>query len=194
MSKDDIDIESVMAGIRQKVREDLKNGRPTVPGFRPSSPAQSGSAASTIVLSPELQYLNAHWCDWLQAEEPPVSHRPVLGKIVLGAKNFVIQTVWKYIFGKYFERERVYQHNIVRFLNETAYYVDRRDSEVFDHLFQKIDADIKALNERMDRLFDLAASENLALQDEVRELQAAAGVLSTSSRAASLQGSSRSAR
>lgn len=194
MSKDDIDIESVMAGIRQKVREDLKKGRPTVPGFRPSSPAQSGSAASTIVLSPELQYLNAHWCDWLQAEEPPVSHRPVLGKIVLGAKNFVIQTVWKYIFGKYFERERVYQHNIVRFLNQTAYYVDRRDSEVFDHLFQKIDADIKALNERMDRLFDLAASENLALQDEVRELQAAAGVLSTSSRAASLQGSSRSAR
>ena len=107
-----------------------------------------------------------------------MSHRPVIGKIILGAKNFVISSVWKYVIGKYFVNERTFHHNLVRYLNENARYIDRRDTEVFEHLFNKINSDIKALNERMDRLFDLAASERIALSEELDELRQASQALS----------------
>lgn len=176
MAAETVDVEAIMMEIRNKVREDLSDRKPQ------SLPLTEGIGIRTelptsILFSEQLQYMNEHWNGWLVAEEP-FSNRPVVGKFILKAKQFIISTVWKYVLGKYFDNERVFQHNLVRYLNDNARYIDKRDTEVFDHLFKKIDSDIKALNERVDRLFEMAARERIALSDELEELKRSSQALS----------------
>ncbi len=173
MTDGKINVEEIMMKIREQVREDLKKNPPTGQAVSALNlwTKQGASVSSTPVIhSEELHFLNNHWRDWQQAE-PLASHRPVVGKVILAVKGFISRTVWKHVIGHYFDLEKNFHYHLVRFLNETAVYIDRRDGEVFEQLRHKIDHDTATINARMDRLFELAVSERIALSEELEQLR-----------------------
>lgn len=149
------DVEALMARIRDEVRQELERSGTTLPRYMPPPPKLADGTVAPILYSDELNFLNAHWNQWAE----PVaysSHRKFVGRVVIGIKNrlrsFLVETLLK----SYFEREREFQMNLVRYLNSTARYVDARNAEIFWQLVSKIDNDVAAINDRTDRLFDEA--------------------------------------
>lgn len=159
------DVEAIMERIRAEVRRaeekrsaDHRFGAPS-PFPRPPGRdyAASTGAFSPIRAREELRYLNDNWHSWVAPEEPR-SHRKLAGRVVVRVKRFILDAVWEYLLKGYFERERQFQMNVVRFLNQIAHHVDERDADIFWQLVKKLDNDIVGVNQRTDRLFDDAAA------------------------------------
>ena len=156
------DVEAIMERIRSEVRaasmkRDDRFGPPS-PYPRPIGAAAAAPGSfSPIIYREELRYLNDNWHSWVTPEDP-VTHRRFYGKLIVRVKRFILDAVWNYILKGYFERERQFQMNLVRFLNELARHVDQRDADVFWQLVKKLDNDIVGVNERTDLLFDEAAA------------------------------------
>lgn len=158
-----------MAGIRDRVRKDLKErGRETPSRVRVVEIERDPGTA--LIDYDELNYLNAHFHDWAQVGEIS-SHRRGAGRVIVWFKRKVLHTVLEYVLNGYFERERSFHIQLVRFLNANARYIDNRDYQNFWQLVEKIDRDIIALNERTDRMFDEAYTSVIALREEVAELR-----------------------
>jgi len=159
------DIKQLMSEIRSQIANELKDN-----SFKPRLSRQSvgqfsqGSVAA-ILYSDELNYLNANWGNWSPVEEIK-SHRKFIGPIIVGFKKFVAKFLFNNLLKSYFSREHDFQMNMVRFLNKNARYIDARDSEIFWQIIQKIDNDIKSVNQRTDVLFDelYAVVETLKVQ------------------------------
>ncbi|MCB0360957.1 MAG: hypothetical protein KDD44_15015, partial [Bdellovibrionales bacterium] len=161
-----VDVEAIMRRIRTEVIERAKGrGQRAIPTYRNSS-GDRNAPPSSVLYSEELNYLNAHWHDWSAAAEI-TSHRRFIGPLIVRAKRFFVDWVQKYLLKGYFERERQFQMNLVRLLNDTVRYVDRRDAEIFWQLIKKIDADVASLNERMDRLHDESAGSLMTVERRV---------------------------
>lgn len=158
-----IDVEALMASIRAQVKRELgtRGDSPSsgVRYFKPKDSPRGGDdgADTPLLYSEDLNYLNAHWHDWNVTGEIK-SHRRFLGPIIRRVKRFIIDAVWELLLKEYTMRERQYQMRSVRFLNEVARYVDKRDKEIFWQLVSKIDNEVAAVNGRTDRLFDQALS------------------------------------
>lgn len=155
-------VEAIMERIRSEVRaaamkRDDRFGSPSAYPRPVGAGAAAPGAFSPIIYREELRYLNDNWHSWV-TPEAPVSHRRFYGRFIVRAKRFVLDAVWNYILKGYFERERQFQMNLVRFLNELARHVDQRDADVFWQLVKKLDNDIVGVNERTDLLFDDAAA------------------------------------
>ena len=161
------DVEVIMNRIRDEVRASVASDRASYPRYIPPATNES-SSGSALIESDELSYLNAHWHDWMIAEEV-VSHRPVVGKFIVRAKRFVIDAVWHYVLKGYLQREKQFQMQLVRHLNTTAQHVDKRDYDNFWQLIKKIDSDVTALNERMDFLFTRLHSQVSSLESELEQ-------------------------
>ena len=121
MSEEKLDIERIMAGIRAEIRESIVAEQN--PGASRSEAPGAGDSVSPLVYSEELNYLNQNWQNWFTPIEP-TSHRPISGSIVVRIKRFILNTVWTYFLKDYFDEERRFQMNLVRFLNATARAVD----------------------------------------------------------------------
>lgn len=77
----------------------------------------------------------------------------LIGKIILKIKR----RIFKFLMGildPYFKEEREYQASVVRFLNETAKYIDKRDINQFLELIKKIDGEVLLLNTKIDEILD----------------------------------------
>lgn len=161
------DVEAIMARIRERVREDLRNG-----STAQKMPAQlfklKESTQVPLLYSEELNYLNANWQNWVTPTEI-TSHRFLIGPIIVRAKRFLFNFIWKYILKGYFESERQFHMNLVRHLNASARYVEGRNSEIFWELVKKIDHDISEVNTRFDQLFDLGNMTLRATRHELEE-------------------------
>jgi hypothetical protein len=148
-----IDVEAIMARIRKDVVETLESSETRFPRYMPKDPQNSDGKLQPVQYSDELSYLNAHWNDWA-VEQEFVSHRKFFGRIIVSLKSRFRNFLWQSLFKEYFERERTFQANLIRYLNANARYIDSRDSELFWQIIQKLDNDIALLNDRGDRLYD----------------------------------------
>lgn len=164
----DCDVESLMKQIRRRVREDLSANPSRLPHYVPPAAKRFSDHVSPVLYCDELNYLNAAWNNWTQSEEYH-SHRPIVGRFIVTAKRAIFNFLVGSVLRRYFEREREYQMNLVRLLNAMARYIDARDAEIFWQLTEKIDHDVKAMNDRTDQLFDAAASEIVRLENRTKE-------------------------
>ena len=152
-SKRKPDVEAIMARIRRQVQSDISSEKSsTKPYVSPTTPFSDGNA-SPLLYSEELNFLNANWHNWNKRTDI-TSHRKILGPIIVRLKRFLADIAWNYLLKDYFENERRFQMNLVRHLNSSARYIDARDSRIFWQLVNKLDNDVKAINERADKLFD----------------------------------------
>ena len=159
------DIDAIMERIRADVKQSLAANGAAVPKYVPP-PSEGALDGRALIDFDELNYLNAHWHDWSVAEDIS-SHRKLLGPFIVRAKRFVMNVLWQYLLKGYLEREKQFQMQLVRYLNANARYVDSRDYKIFWEVVKKMDNDVSALNERMDRLIDKLHSNILALESEI---------------------------
>lgn len=117
----------------------------------------------SLIHSKELSYLNSNWHNWMIANDIS-SHRPLIGKVISRVKRFVIDVVWTYLFKDYVEREKKFQENLVRYLNDNINYIDKKNYEIFWQIINKLDKDISSIVERVDNLFDHAECRTNALE------------------------------
>lgn len=150
-----VDVEALMSRIREEVKAQLKNADRLPPPFSAKKASLESSTAVPVLYSEDLKFLNSHWHDWNAAAEI-TSHRKFLGKLIVRVKKLLVDIVWNYVLKGYFERERQFQMHLVRFLNDTAKYIDARDAEIFWQIITKVDNDVFAVNERIDRIYDEA--------------------------------------
>lgn len=153
-----LDVDEIMAGIRRAIKIGAdkigaESGGEQPLRYTPPAERLFDGAPSSILYSEELNYLNARWNSWSERENYS-SHRRLLGPLVVRLKRRIRDFLWESIFSSYFEREREFQMQLVKFLNSTARYVDARDADLFWQLVKKIDNDVAAVNERMDVLHD----------------------------------------
>ncbi len=98
----------------------------------------------SLIHSKELSYLNSNWHNWMIANDIS-SHRPLIGKVISRVKRFVIDVVWTYLFKDYVEREKKFQENLVRYLNDNINYIDKKNYEIFWQIINKLDKDISKI-------------------------------------------------
>jgi hypothetical protein len=147
------DVVAIMARIRAEVALEIKKSGTAMPKYLPPPAKLADGSLSPVLYAEELKYLNAHWNEW--AEPTPVSsHRRLLGRVIVRCKQKLRHYITESLLKSYFDREREFQMNLVRYLNATARYIDARDAEIFWQLVHKVDSDITTVNERTDRLFD----------------------------------------
>lgn len=115
-------------------------------------PGPSNVTSEPILFSDELAYLNAHWNDWATPSEFS-SHRPIVGNIFSKIKKKIQRYLFEVICKEYLERERSFNSNLVRCLNLTARYIDKKHEESFYALIKKVDTDINLVNSRNDEIF-----------------------------------------
>ena len=167
------DVEAIMERIRTEVRETIGEERAKYPRYVPPAAADERSAGLPLIDYEELNFLNAHWHDWTITEELS-SHRKFIGPIVVRAKRFIINVIWQYLLKGYLEREKQFHMQLVRYLNANARYVDNRDYEIFWQLIKKMDNDVEAMNNRVDRLVDALHGQLMVLESQ-NERRAANG-------------------
>lgn len=155
-----VDVESVMAEIRERVKNSLESGELSIPRYQSTKVSPEDVSVSPVLYSAELNYLNANWHNWNSSEDIS-SHRPVIGWFIVKSKKLVSRLA-QFFFKTYFEREREFQTHLVRFLNALVRYTDDKDSEIFWRIINKVDSDVLGVNERIDRIYD---ESNSTLRD-----------------------------
>ncbi len=184
------DVRSIMERIRERIKEDAANQKSSRRAFVPTKPLDSNGQrrAGELLHSEELRYLNSNYQFARLNTEGIQSHRPgLIGKAIVKIKRKVLQLIWDGLLKEYFENERNYQANLVRYLNDIAKYTDSRDAQNFWELVRKIDVDTTKALERIERIADeqsgdLRGSERRlieSLEAARRELSASLAQLQT---------------
>lgn len=169
-----IDIETIMSDIRSKVRQDIEKGSYVIQGSLSGFKQKAASSKNfkSLIDSKELNYINAHWHDLFPASSASLvsvsSHRKIIGKLIVKAKRFILNTVWNHLLKDYIDSERTYFMNITRYLNANARYIDDRIHEIFWQLIDKIDCDVKQVSDIISITQDRVYSTAVSLMDEVR--------------------------
>ena len=167
-----VDIEALMKEIRAQVKEEIGSGSYLVGAGKIARKApETPGVEDSIIYSEHLNYLNAHWHDWVKETEI-TSHRRFLGKAIVAVKRFIGSSVWEYILKDYLAAERNYNSQMVRYLNANARYIDSRVGDIFWQLIRKIDADIDQVREQMAHTREEARATFVSLGLEVREQMA----------------------
>ncbi len=161
---DTVDVEAIMERIRAQVKAAPRLG--SRPKYLPPAAKLFDANVSPVLYSEELNYLNSHWNDWSQPA-PFTSHRPLIGRLIIKWKTRFRDFLWGALFRDYFEREREFQAQLVRFLNASARYVDARDAALFWQIVKKVDNDISSVNERSDLLVQELSSELSKLGERI---------------------------
>lgn len=168
------DVRSIMAEIREKVKGVVGEKRdarlPFVP--RKGDDTQGERKAGELLHSEELRYLNQNHHYSMSAFRPEaiVSHRKVVGPLIVKFKRKLLSFLWEGLFKNYFESEREYQSNLVRLLNDMTKYIDSRDAFIFWDLIKKIDYDVNKSLERIERIGDDQSAALISAERRVTEL------------------------
>ncbi len=153
------DVRQLMEQIRARISQDAEKFRDRRRVFKAADAQidpQNARKSGELLNSEELRYLNTHYSYSTELElEKIVSHRPgLIGKLVVTVKRKLLSFLWNRVLRQYFEREREYQAHVVRFLNDSAKYIDARDGANFWELIRKIDYDVTKALERIERIND----------------------------------------
>lgn len=152
------DIRAIMAKIRERVKRfsvESKDERKPFAAM-PVDGAKGERRAGEMVHSEELKYLNRHHAFSLQRVSPEkiTSHRKFLGPIIVRCKRKLLSLLWDHLLKDYFQAEKEFNSNLVRFLNDFSKYTDSRDASNFWDLIRKIDYDINKALTRIERIND----------------------------------------
>ncbi|MEZ4753234.1 MAG: hypothetical protein R3A13_02865 [Bdellovibrionota bacterium] len=159
-----IDIREVMAEIRERISQDIEAHKDKAPEYVPASAElnkQGSRWAGELLHSEELRHLNQNYLYPSRLNLDTIqSHRPgIIGKLIVKFKRKLVSVLWQNLLKDYFEAEREYQSNLVRFLNDVSKYVDERDASNFWELIRKIDVDISNALERIEQIGDSQTAE-----------------------------------
>lgn len=153
------DIPSIMARIRAQVSEELSrlatNKRPLK--LHQADPnAQASRRAGELLHSEELRFLNLNFAYSSRINFDSItSHRPgFIGQLIVKLKRKFLSVLWNSLLKDYLASERDFQARLVRFLNDSAKYIDARDAANFWEVVRKLEFDVTRLGERIDRLHD----------------------------------------
>ncbi|MDZ4785912.1 MAG: methyltransferase domain-containing protein [bacterium] len=153
-----IDVRALMAEIRASVINKISDAKDSRLPFIPEKPDvnRGERKAGELLHSEELRYINQNHAYALSALRPDSikSHRPIIGKIIVKIKRKILSFFWEGLFKGYFQAEKEFQSNLVRYLNDVAKYVDDRDAFIFWELIRKIDYDVNKAIERIERIND----------------------------------------
>ncbi len=166
----------VLSSVFQDIKKSLKESLETEDTIKiaPYAPhvKESSVPPSPVIYSDELRYLNMHWGDWASPGDFS-SHRAVLGRWIILFKRKLQKFIFEGLCKDYYEREKAFMSNLVRFCNATARYVDERDKNVFWDLIRKLDNEIQHSDLRNDTLFvsmlDECNSTIQSLKDTIKE-------------------------
>ncbi len=149
------DIASIMAEIRERVRGEIRNHKESDTKFKPYL-ADTSATAGELLASEDLRYLNSNYSFGVKLDLDGIkSHRPgLIGRLIVRFKQKLLFMLWEVFLRDYVTSEREFLSNIVRFLNDTARYVDSRDASNFWELIKKIDYDVTKALTRIDRISD----------------------------------------
>lgn len=161
VSDNKIDVQSLMDEIRERIRKDYEQFKDRRPEFRPYSPDHNRSEeskAGDLILSDELKYLNEQYAIAHHARiamSNISSHRPgFIGKTIVFIKRKMFGLLANSLLKEYFDKEREFSSQLVRFLNHAARYIDARDADNFWEIIRKIDVDVTRALERIERIND----------------------------------------
>jgi hypothetical protein len=151
-----VDVRTLMAEIREKVKKSLEQGgreRPQLKLHQADQNAQASRKAGELLHSEELRYLNSNYSFSAKLSfDSLASHRPgLIGRAIVAAKRKFIRIIFDSLLKEYFAAERDFNANVVRFLNDVSKYVDARDASNFWELIRKIDVDTTKAMERIER-------------------------------------------
>ena len=157
----DVSVVELMKTIRARVQADAEQHRDQRVSFNPYK-ANHDSApqakAGDLLYSEELRFLNERWAFATIARgsvDAIASHRGgFLGKLIVKIKRKIAVSIWDSILKPYFDQEKEFNANLVRFLNSASKYIDHRDAANFWELIRKIDVDITNALDRIERIAD----------------------------------------
>ncbi|MCB0317218.1 MAG: class I SAM-dependent methyltransferase [Bdellovibrionales bacterium] len=159
-----LDIKSIMEEIRKRISEDVEANKDKAPAFLPIQAdlsKEGNRKAGELLYSEELRHLNQNYLYPSRLNLDSIkSHRPgILGKLIVKFKRKVVSILWQNLLQDYFNAEREYQANLVRFLNDVSKYVDERDAAGFWQLVHKVDVDTSKALERVEQISDSQTAE-----------------------------------
>ncbi len=168
-----IDVRMLMVDIRERVKKKVGEAHDTRLPFAPQQTDSNKGPrkAGEILHSEELRYLNQNHAYSLSALRPEaiVSHRPIVGKLIVKVKRKILNFLWDGLFKPYFQSEKEFQSNLVRLLNNFAKYTDERDAFIFWDLIKKIDYDINKSLQRIERINDEQAATLINAEKRINE-------------------------
>jgi len=150
--KIEIQTNDIMQQIRDRIKESAAKLEDVLPVRKHAALENSNtSKGGELIQSEDLRYLNTEYSYPFRADPnlSVVTHRSgPLGKIIVRIKKILIALIWQPIRDQLLSQMKQYQEHQVRYLNQTARYIDERDAAIFWELVKKIDVD----SERMDIL------------------------------------------
>ena len=161
------DIDKLMHLIQADVEQSVKENGYSMPKFIPKRVEQED--LESIKSCESLKYLNHNWNDWSITPRFS-SHRKIIGPIVSFLKK-LINRVFKNNLSGYFKKELKFQENLVMHLNNSSKYIDDSQSKIFWALIDKVDTDVKMVNQRNDELFSNLIDEIDNLKQRISNLE-----------------------
>jgi 2-polyprenyl-3-methyl-5-hydroxy-6-metoxy-1,4-benzoquinol methylase len=171
-----IDIPSLMAEIRERIKADVERNRDARQGISPLAAKFAdarGVKYGDLQLAENLRYLNLNYAfETRLSPDSVVTHRQgFLGKLIVRFKRKVISFLREGVFADYLNSERIFVEHLVRHLNETGRYIDARDDRLvrdLERLVQRVDDEkvcsIVALQRQMNEMA-LSFEQRLAVVD-----------------------------
>lgn len=168
------DIAALMAEIRAKVRKEIEAGGREKRDFSHAEArfSQEGQRrAGELLHSEDLRYLNLNYSSGANLNLDSIaSHRPgLIGRAIVALKRKLLRIIWDSLLRDYLAREKDFNANLVRFLNDVSKYVDARDAANFWELIRKIDTDVTRAQERIERIADELSATAHATEKRVVE-------------------------
>lgn len=153
---DKVSLDDLYLELEEKIKNEIGSNGKKLPKFNPFKVNLNNDMEEGALIRSELLeninkgYLYPTLCDFNQVTTPK---KGLIGKVIILVKK----RIYKFVVGilsNYLKAEKQHELNIVRFLNETVKYIDKRDSDVFFNLIRKIDQDVISLNRRIEEAFD----------------------------------------
>ena len=168
------DVHAIMAEIRARVKagiERQRDAKPPLKSYAAHPDHQASRQAGELLTSEDLRYLNEHHAYPTSFRLDTISsHRTgLIGRIVVRAKVKLARMLRQSIFADYFASEQDFLANVVRYLNDVSKYVDARDGAIFWELIRKLDHDIGAAMQRIERIYDEQVAAQRTMEKELTQ-------------------------
>lgn len=167
-----INVRSLMDQIRANTAREVgerSDGRLSFDAYRGNF--NNKRKAGEILHSEQLRYLNEnyHYSQSNSLTEIASHRKGIVGRIIEKFKRKLALLVWEGVLKNYFEREKQFQTQLVRLLNDQARYIDERDAAAFWELVHKVDVDLSKALDRTERLQDEYVSMSHSMERRLHD-------------------------
>jgi O-antigen chain-terminating methyltransferase len=166
-----VDVQSIMEQIRERVREDARKHRDTMPPLMPTAARfsdEKGIKAGQLQHSEDLRFINLNYAyETKLSTSSIVTHRSgFVGALVVKVKRKFLSFLRNAFFNEYLQAERQFQEHVVRYLNDVGRYIDARDGQLCGELVRKVDCDVSRVAEKLNRVDDEKSAAIFSLEHD----------------------------